>query len=155
MASAPASPATVASREQSCEQCGGSYRARRRSSRYCSNACRMKGKRGTAPATARATLSPITRALLRLSLAGPISPVRSRTAEPTVAALTVPRSYALGELQLLFDRNGWGSLTEAEFGEALTSDGIRPYSTDAPAASERKRLQARQRVATGRRERAA
>jgi hypothetical protein len=76
-------------------------------------------------------------------MAGSIGPA-------TALGLTVPRDYAVAELRLIFDRKGWGQLSDAEFDAALSADGIRSYSTDSPEALDRKRLQARQRVATAR-----
>ena len=102
----------------------------------------MKAKRGTAPkATA---LSVIGKALMRLGMAGPIGPA-------TVLGLTVPRGHALAELQMIFNRKGWGWIVEAEFDAALAADGIARYNMDSPEASERRRLLARQRAATARR----
>lgn len=148
MNSSEASASTTAprGRERTCAQCGTIYRSLR-PSRFCSNACRCRAKRGyspkvTAPSGA-ARLSVIGKALLRLDMAGPIGPV-------TALGLTVPRDHALAELRLIFDRKGWGLLSDAEFDAALSADGIRSYGTDSPEALDRKRLQARQRVATAR-----
>lgn len=136
-------------RERTCTQCGAVYRSPRKS-HYCSNACRMKAKRGRSPAPGarpgqppEASFTIIGRLLVRLGFAGPIGP-------SNLYGLTVPASHALTELQLAFDRNGWGHLSESEFNAALSADGIRRYATDSPEAVERKRLQARQRVATAR-----
>ena len=136
-------------RERNCTQCGAVYRSPRKSS-YCSNACRMKAKRGRSPAPGarpgqppEASFTPIGRLLVRLGFVGPIGP-------STLYGLTVPSSHARAELQLAFDRNGWGHLSESEFNAALSADGIRRYTTDSPETIERKRLQARQRVATAR-----
>lgn len=140
-------PALPMGRERTCAQCGTLYRSPRANSRYCSNACRCKAKRGKSPKLTApigtAGFSIIGKLLLRLNMAGPIGPA-------TVYGLTVARIHALAELRLLFDRKGWGHLTDAEFDAAMSADGIRAYSTDSPKAIERKRLQARQRVAAAR-----
>lgn len=101
----------------------------------------MKAKRGTPPKGA--ALSIIGKALLRLDMAGPIGPA-------SALGLTVPRDHALAELRLIFNRKGWGHLSDAEFNAALSADGIQRYSTDSPEAVLRKRLQGRQRIATAR-----
>jgi len=101
----------------------------------------MKAKRGTVPKGAG--LSIIGKALLRLDMAGPIGPV-------TALGLTVPRDYALVELRLIFDRKGWGQLSDAEFDASLSADRIARYNTDSPEAASRKLLLGRQRVAIAR-----
>lgn len=129
-------------RERTCAQCGTVYRSPRQS-RYCGNACRTKAKRGAAPKTAERPLSVISKALRKLGMIGPIGPA-------DVLGLTVPRVHALEELSYIFQRRGWGYISPTEFDEALRTDGIRSYSADSPETTDRKRLQARQRVATAR-----
>lgn len=129
-------------RERPCVQCGTVYRSPRKSS-YCSNACRMKAKRGKSPKPGarpglppEASFTPIGRLLVRLGYAGPTGP-------EAVYGLTVPASHALAELQAIFDGKGWGLLSDSEFHAALSADGIRRYNADRPETIERKRLLAR------------
>lgn len=140
-------PVTIG-RERICTQCSAVYRSPRKSS-YCSNACRMKAKRGVVPkAGPKAAMTVICKALLNLGMIGPIGPV-------TRLGLLIPRAAALDELSYIFNRKGWGFISAEEFDAALRADSISQYSTDSPEAIERKRLQARQRVATARLLRAA
>ena len=64
-------------RERTCTQCGATYRSPRNSSRYCSNVCRMKAKRGTAPKADPAAgpdgFSVITKSLLVAGFVGPVT----------------------------------------------------------------------------------
>lgn len=102
----------VRGRERTCHQCGNTFRAPRKA-RFCSNACRMKAKRGTPPCLAEdvqptdpAQFSLIGKLLVRSGLAGQIDPaLPSARARPTFA-LTVHHASALAELQLTFDRRG-------------------------------------------------
>lgn len=144
MTTAPA----VRGRERNCHQCGTTFRAPRKA-RFCSNACRMKGKRGTPPCLAEdvrpsdpAQFSLIGKLLFRGGLAGQIDPARhSARARPTFA-LTVQHALALAELQLIFDRRGWGALSEREFAHALENDGIGPFATDSEPTRQRRRFAA-------------
>ncbi|QCB56313.1 hypothetical protein E5675_19010 [Sphingopyxis sp. PAMC25046] len=146
-------PARVG-RERTCAQCASVYRSQRASSRYCSNACRLKAGRGKAPTggphTGLAGFSVVSKMLMRRSLAGQIALASSRDPGPAVYALTVPADYAYEEMRALFDRKGFGMLTREEFNGALRADGLRAYSTDAPDTADRKRWQARQRTAAAR-----
>lgn len=146
---ATASTPALRGRERACAQCGAMYRSPR-ASLYCSNACRCRAKRGLSPKacapTGTATFSPIGRLLLKLGFAGPIG-------RGGVYGLTVPADYALAEMRLVFDRKGWGQVTDGEFAAALSADGIRRFSSDSPEAADRARLLARQRAATRPRQR--
>lgn len=64
-----------------------------------------------------------------------------------VYALLVPRHHAYAEAQLVYERKQWGPLTEAEFDEALSADGLRPCASDTPETRYRKSLSARLRAA--------
>ena len=118
----------------------------------------MKASRGTRPTVLQSdpeSFSVIGKALLKLKMAGPIGPVSRRSSEPPIYALTVERQRAFDELRFIFDRKGWGQLTEAEFSAALKADGLQAYSTDSPQAVDRKLLQGRQRAAEARLRKAA
>ncbi|MDE2563791.1 MAG: hypothetical protein KGL48_16240 [Sphingomonadales bacterium] len=127
-------------RERSCVQCGAVYRSPRSNSLYCGNACRMKAKRGTAPTTGHSAMSVIGKLLLYLGYAGPVS-----HASP-VYALTIDDSHALAEMQGIFSRKGWGFLSEDDFWQALSDDGIGRWRSTSPEAADRNRWQARQRA---------
>jgi len=99
----------------------------------------MKAKRGAAPHATTPALSVITRALIKLGMVGPIDPAGT-------LGLTAHRAQALDELSYIFQRQGWGYITVADFDEAMHADSVRSYSSDSPEAVERKRLQARQRI---------
>lgn len=133
-----------AGRERTCIQCGSTYRSPRNNSRYCSNACRCRAKRGYSPKASASSgtdgFSVIGKLLLRLNLAGPISQAAK------LFGLTVDEGSALAELQQLFNRKGWGFLSEHEFRQALAADGIRRWRSTSPEAAERNRWQTRQRV---------
>lgn len=143
---ASASTTVCKGRERTCAHCGAVYQSPR-ASRYCSNACRCRAKRGYSPKpsapTGTASFTVIGRMLLKLGMVGLIGPAM-------VYGLTVPADYALAELRLIMNRKGWGQLSEPEFTSALKTDGIRRFTSDSPEATARKRLQARQRVATAR-----
>lgn len=134
-----------AGRERTCTQCGATYRSQRNSSRYCSNACRLKAKRGAAPKpdpkAGPAGFSVITKALLIAGYVGLISPAKAAPAY----ALTVPFEHALDELSFQFNRKGWGYVSREEFTEALRRDGIQGFTVRSPEAAERKLWQDRQR----------
>lgn len=141
-------PARVG-RERTCTQCGAIYRAPRNSSRYCSNACRMKAKRGTAP-TGGPKAAPdgftiITKALLIAGYVGKIGPTSSRSKDAPCYALLVPFEHALEELSFQFNRKGWGYVSRDEFAAALRTDGIQGFGTRSAEATERKHWQDRQR----------
>lgn len=141
-------PARVG-RERTCTQCGAMYRSPRNSSRYCSNACRMKAKRGTAPTGGPKAgpdgFSIITKALLIAGFVGRIGPTSSRSKDASSYALLVPFEHALDELSFQFNRKGWGYVSRDEFAAALRADGIRGFGTRSPEATERKHWQDRQR----------
>lgn len=139
MAPPDITPARVG-RERGCAQCGSLFRSPR-SARYCSNACRMKAKRGTKPQSSgnSPTFTLIGNLLIRLSMAGPIS--------KDAFGLTVPRPYAFAEVSQIFEQNRWGYLTEGEFAAALAADGFKPFSSDSPETSFRKSQAARSRAA--------
>ena len=137
-------PARVG-RERTCTQCGATYRSPRNSSRYCSNACRMKAKRGTAP-TGGPRAGPdgftiITKALLIAGFVGKVGPTSSRSNEAPSYAVLVPFEHALDELSFQFNRKGWGYVSRDEFSEALKADGIRPFRIRSGEAADRKRWQ--------------
>lgn len=137
-----------AGRERTCIQCGATYRSQRKSL-YCSNACRMKAKRGTAPKAAPkagpAGFTVITKALLIAGYVGLIGPAHGRSKEPPCYALTVPFENALDELSFQFNRRGWGYVSRDEFAAALRADGIQGFTTRSPAALEEKRKDDRNR----------
>ena len=135
-------------RERHCTQCSTAYRAPRSTSRYCSTACRSKAYRGTAPAGALSIscMCPIGKMLLKMDFAGAIGPASSRDPGPTVYGLTVPNANACAEVRGIFDQKGWGNLSEAEFDQALLTNGIQSYNTYSPEAVQRDRSQARQRA---------
>lgn len=140
-------PARVG-RERTCTQCGATFRSPRKRD-YCSNACRMKAKRGTAP-KADPKAGPegftiITKALLIAGYVGKIGPTSSRSKDAPVYALTVPFEHALDELSFQFNRKGWGLVSREEFTAALKADGILSYETRSTEAADRKRWQDRQR----------
>lgn len=124
-------------REQSCAQCSAIYRAKQTNSRYCSRRCIVRAQRGAVPTSAKPK-SVILSLLLRLSMVGNIGPVNCRDPRPAVLGLTVPRSYAFVELSALFDRKGWGVLSEAEFAAELKAHGVAAYD-EAPAALRKRR----------------
>jgi len=68
--------------------------------------------------------------LLRLGFAGQIGPVNARDPRPAVYGLTVPRSTAYEELRRLYDRRGWGVLSELEFTAELKAHSIIGYGED-------------------------
>lgn len=141
-------PARVG-RERTCTQCGTIYRSPRNSSRYCSNACRMKAKRGTAPTGGPKAgpdgFSIITKALLIAGFVGKVGPTSSRSKDARSYALLVPFEHALDELSFQFNRKGWGYVSRDEFAAALRADGIHGFETRSPEAIERKHWQDRQR----------
>ena len=140
-------PARVG-RERTCTQCGAVYRSPRNSSRYCSNACRMKAKRGTAPKAKPKTgpdgFTVITKALLAAGYVGPVTH-GSRKAQP-VYALMVPFEHALDELSFQFNRKGWGYISRNEFTEALRTDGIQDFRARTSEAVDLNRRQTRRRM---------
>ena len=133
-----------AGRERTCTQCGATYRSLRKSL-YCSNACREKARRGTAPTggpkAGPAGFTVITKALM---IAGYVGPVTAGKDAPAYA-LTVPFEHALDELSFQFNRKGWGYISRDEFTAALKSDGIQGFTARSPEAAEQKRWQDRQR----------
>lgn len=141
--------AAVRGRERTCHQCGTTFRAPRQA-RYCSNACRVKAKRGRPPKAAPrpdgSPTTPVGRLLVHLGMAGLVSlPCRS---EPKPGyALLVPRHLAYAEAQQVFEHKQWGPLTEAEFDEALAADGLKASSSDSAETRLRKSLSARLRAA--------
>lgn len=140
-------PARVG-RERTCTQCGARFRSPRKRD-YCSNACRMKAKRGTAP-TGGPKAGPdgftiITKALLIAGFVGKDGPTSSRSKDAPSYALLVPFEHALDELSFQFNRKGWGYVSRDEFAAALKADGIKGFSTRSPEATERKHWQDRQR----------
>ena len=135
-------------RERTCTQCGATYRSPRNSSRYCSNVCRMKAKRGTAPKADPAAgpdgFSVSTKSLLVAGFVGPVTNA-SRKAQP-VYALTVPFEHALDELSFQFNRRGWGYVSRQEFTEALRADGIEDFHARSSEAVDLNRRQTRRRM---------
>lgn len=109
-------PAHHHGQERHCQHCGKAYHSPRASSLYCGNACRVAAHR-EAKKKPNPEGSLILRALVRLGMAG--------RSGPSEWALTVPRSVAFEELALIFNRKGWGSLSEGEFSAALSADGVR------------------------------
>ncbi len=140
-------PARVG-RERTCTQCGACFRSPRKRD-YCSNACRMKAKRGTAPKAGPKAgpegFTIITKALLAAGYVGPIGPASSRSKANPIYALTVPLEHALDELSFQFNRRGWGYVSREEFAAALKADGILGFETRNTEAADRKRWQDRQR----------
>lgn len=134
-----------AGRERTCTQCGATYRSQRKSL-YCSNACRMKAKRGTAPKACPkadpAGFSVITKALLIAGYVGLIGPAKAAP----VYALTVPFEHALDELSFQFNRKGWGLVSREEFAEALRAGGIQDFYARSPEAVDLNRRQTRRRM---------
>lgn len=136
-------PARVG-RERTCTQCGACFRSPRKRD-YCSNACRMKAKRGTAPKAGPEGFTIITKALLAAGYVGPIGPASSRNKDAPVYALTVTFEHALNELSFQFNRKGWGYVSREEFTAALKADGILGFESRSAEAADRKRRQDRQR----------
>jgi len=101
-----------------CQHCGKAYHSPRASSLYCGATCRQAAHRKAA-SRPQAGVSVILKALDRLGMAGRLG--------PTEWVLTVPRGVAFAELALIFDRKGWGHLSEAEFNAALAADGVKPH----------------------------
>ena len=134
-------PARVG-RERTCTQCGATFRSPRKRN-YCSNACRMKAKRGTAPKTGPDGFTIITKALIIAGYVGPVTQPSRKAA--SAYALTVPFEHALDELSFQFNRKGWGYVSRDEFSEALRVDGIQPFEIRSNEAADRKRWQDRQR----------
>lgn len=142
-----------AGRERNCTHCGATYRSPRSSSLYCSNACRMKAKRGTAPTATScgpAGWSPITKALHLAGYIGCIGPVSALSKAAPVYALTVPYELALDELSFQFNRRGWGYVRKEEFDDALRRDGIVDHKARAPEAVDLNRRQTRRRMEVAR-----
>jgi hypothetical protein len=88
--------ARTVGREQSCDQCGATYRARRSTSRYCTPACRQRAHHGS-PGSSPEKANTVHGWLLRRGFAGKIGPVNRRDPRPAIYGLTVPRSHALAE----------------------------------------------------------
>jgi len=142
-----------AGRERNCTHCGATYRSPRSSSLYCSNACRMKAKRGTAPTATScgpAGWNPITKALHLAGYIGCIGPVSALSKAAPVYALTVPYELALDELSFQFNRRGWGYVRKEEFDDALRSDGIVDHKARASEAVDLNRRQTRRRMEVAR-----
>ena len=108
----------------------------------------MKAHRGSAPTGPLSGfhMCPIGKLLLKMDFAGATGPVSSREPGSTVYGLTVPTVYACAEVRDIFSHKGWGNLSEAEFDQALSANGIQSYNTYSPEAIQRDRSQARQRV---------
>ena len=149
MTSTKNTPARVG-RERTCTQCGAVYRSPRNSSRYCSNACRMKAKRGTAPKGGPKAgpdgFSIITKALLIAGFVGKIGPTSSRSKDAPCYALTVPFEHALDELSFQFNRKGWGLVSRDEFAAALRADGVQDFHARSSEAVDLNRRQTRRRM---------
>lgn len=139
-----------AGRERTCTQCGTIYRSPRNSSRYCSNACRQKAKRGTAPTSHRkygpAGWSVITKALHKAGYVGCVGPALATSIADPVYALLVPFEHALDELSFHFNRKGFGYVTRAEFTDALRRDGIQDFQVRSAKAVDFNRRLTRQRM---------
>lgn len=109
-------PAHDHGKERNCQHCGTAYRSPRASSLYCGATCRKAANRA-AKVAPRTEGSLILRALMHLGMVGKVG--------ANELALTVRRSEAFDELALIFNRKGWGLLTEAEFGAALAAGGVK------------------------------
>ena len=136
-------------RERRCIQCGDTFRSPRKRD-YCSNACRMKAKRGSAPkadpAAAPQSFTIITKALILAGYVGPIGPTSSRSKDAPSYALLVPFEHALDELSFQFNRRGFGYVTRDEFSEALRVDGIQDFHARSPEAVDLNRRQTKRRM---------
>ena len=109
-------PAHNRGQARHCQHCGEAYRSPRASSLYCGATCRQAANRA-AKAKPRKEGSLILRALVQLGMVGKVG--------PNEWALTVRRIEAFDELALIFNRKGWGYLSEAEFNAALVADGVK------------------------------
>jgi hypothetical protein len=96
-------PALTVGREQTCKQCGTLYHAIRSTSVYCSTACRNQAFRGVVPSNPDAD-DILLKRLTAMGYVGKIGPVNSRDPRSEVYGLTVPRSYALAELNARYNR---------------------------------------------------
>jgi hypothetical protein len=93
-------PAPTLGRDQTCEQCGSVYKAQRSTSRFCGDTCKKRGQRGVDPRADEIMLKRLT----AMGMVGKIGPVNSRDPRPARYGLTVPRSYALAELNDRYNR---------------------------------------------------
>lgn len=139
-----------AGRERTCTHCEATYRSPRNSSRYCSNACRQKAKRGTAPTNhlkdGPAGWCVITKALHKAGYVGCVGPAVAKSKATAVYALLVPFEHALEELSFHFNRKGFGYVTRAEFTDALRRDGIQDFHARSAEAVDLNRRQTRRRM---------
>jgi hypothetical protein len=114
----------------------------------------VKAARGTAPRTGPnadpadpSTFTVISKLLLRIGFAGQVGPWNAKNPRKPSYGLLVPHGYALAEAQLIFNRKGWGLLSEHEFNAALITDGIEAYQKADAKTAERQRLASRLRSA--------
>lgn len=139
-----------AGRERNCTQCGATYRSPRNSSLYCSNACRQKAKRGTAPKrglkAGPAGWTIITKALHKAGYVGCVGPWKCSDKAAPVYALLVPFEHALDELSFHFNRKGFGYINRDEFTQALRRDGIQDFHARSAEAVNLNRRQTRRRM---------
>lgn len=131
-------------RERTCNQCGAVYRSPR-TSLFCSNACRLKAKRGTAPTggpkAGPESFSPITKALYLTGYVG-----RLGSQNQPIYALVVDPNEAYAELAYQFDRKGWGIVSRDEFDSDLKANGIHGFNTRSGQAADLNRRQTRRRM---------
>jgi len=136
-------PALTLGREQSCKQCGSTYRAKRSTSVFCSTACRNQAFRGAEPSTPDAD-DILLKRLTFIGVLGQIGPVNSRDPRPATYGLTVPRSYALAEYNDRYNRPTGLSPKQASMtlAEALAAKTVkhRPDMTDTEFLSALRRL---------------
>lgn len=92
-------PASVG-RERTCAQCGTVYRSPRASSRFCSEACRVKAHRQKDPRQGEV----LRKRLEALGFLGPIGPWNSKNPRPTMYGLLVPIKHALAEINDRYNR---------------------------------------------------
>jgi hypothetical protein len=115
-----------AGRERLCAPCGTIYKAHRSTSLYCSSACRKRASRGSE--SYAFDLGALRNALRLLGFAGPI---RQGSAQ---WGLTVPRSYALAEINTRWPP----AMTEEEFAACLKALDIIGYEESGTACTARK-----------------
>ncbi|WP_070158130.1 hypothetical protein [Sphingobium phenoxybenzoativorans] len=92
-------PAITVGREKNCEQCGSTYRAKRSTSRFCTDTCRQSKRRGVDPRKDEILF----KRLSHMGLVGQTGPWKPGKGE-TVHALLAPATYALDELNARYNR---------------------------------------------------